>query len=120
MSSKKFAAFLFIFHVNFQIFFARSQQAYLLLVIQKSIQSLEIWIFYVCTSSTLLHLPPFRFHYVGECWDRTQDICDFAIGGNRVEMKSCVNLYHFLFFTTLYVAYVFIWKIFQQACRAVF
>jgi hypothetical protein len=28
--------------------------------------------------STLLHLPPFRFHCVGGCCDRTQDCCDFA------------------------------------------
>ncbi len=30
--------------------------------------------------STLLHLPPLRFHSVGECWDRTQDSCFFGIG----------------------------------------
>jgi hypothetical protein len=29
---------------------------------------------------TLLHLPLLRFHCVGECWDRTQDSCDFGIG----------------------------------------
>ncbi len=30
--------------------------------------------------STLLHLPPLRFHCVGGgCWDRTQDCCDFGI-----------------------------------------
>jgi hypothetical protein len=29
--------------------------------------------------STLPHLPPLRFHCVGECWDRTQDCCDFGI-----------------------------------------
>jgi hypothetical protein len=32
--------------------------------------------------STLLHLPPLRFHgfhCVGECWDRTPDSCDFCI-----------------------------------------
>ncbi len=29
--------------------------------------------------STMLHLPPFRFHCVGGCWDRTQDCCDFGI-----------------------------------------
>ncbi len=26
--------------------------------------------------STLLHLPPFRFHCVGEYWDWTHDCCD--------------------------------------------
>ncbi len=38
-------------------------------------------IFLKCTVlySTLLHLPPLRFHGVGECWDRTQDSCDFGI-----------------------------------------
>jgi hypothetical protein len=30
--------------------------------------------------STLLHLPPLRFHCVGGCWDRTQDSCDCGIG----------------------------------------
>jgi hypothetical protein len=30
--------------------------------------------------STLLHLPPHRFHCVGGCWDRSQDNCDFGIG----------------------------------------
>jgi hypothetical protein len=25
--------------------------------------------------STLLHLPPLRFHCVGGCWNRTQDSC---------------------------------------------
>jgi hypothetical protein len=35
--------------------------------------------FFLCTLSTLLHLPPLRFHCVGGCWDRTQDCCDFGI-----------------------------------------
>ena len=30
--------------------------------------------------STLLHLPPLRFHCVGECWDQTQDCCNLGIG----------------------------------------
>jgi hypothetical protein len=29
--------------------------------------------------STLLHLPPFRFHCVGGCWDLTQDSCDLGL-----------------------------------------
>ncbi len=33
--------------------------------------------------STLLHLPPLRFHCVGGCWDRTQDSCDYGIGSNH-------------------------------------
>ncbi len=36
--------------------------------------------FLIVLYSTLLHLPPLRFHCVGECWDRTQDCCDFGIG----------------------------------------
>jgi hypothetical protein len=28
----------------------------------------------------LLHLPPLRFHYVGGCWNRTQDSCEYVIG----------------------------------------
>jgi hypothetical protein len=32
------------------------------------------WIFFVYLRySTLLHLPPLRFHCVGGCWYRTQD-----------------------------------------------
>ncbi len=37
------------------------------------------WIFSVFYS-TLLHLPPLRFHCVGGCWNRTQDSCDVCIG----------------------------------------
>jgi hypothetical protein len=29
--------------------------------------------------STLLRLPPLRFHCVGGCWYRTQDSCDYGI-----------------------------------------
>jgi hypothetical protein len=37
--------------------------------------------FFLCTIlySTLLHLPPLRFHCVGGCGDRTQDCCVFGI-----------------------------------------
>jgi hypothetical protein len=35
---------------------------------------------FLCTISTLLLLPPLRFHCVGGCWDRTQDSCDYGIG----------------------------------------
>jgi hypothetical protein len=46
---------------------------------------LDFYILYV-RYSTLLHLPPLRFHCVGGCWDRTQDSCDYDIG--------CQTLYH--------------------------
>jgi hypothetical protein len=35
--------------------------------------------FFIYVRSTLLHLPPLRFHCVGDCLDRTQDCCDFGI-----------------------------------------
>ncbi len=34
--------------------------------------------------STLLHVPPLRFHCVGGCWDWTQDCCDFGIGSQML------------------------------------
>ncbi len=34
--------------------------------------------------STLLHLPPLKFHCVGGYWDRTQDCCDFGIGSQTL------------------------------------
>jgi hypothetical protein len=36
--------------------------------------------FYYVLYSTLLYLPPLRFHCVGGWWDRTQDSCDFGFG----------------------------------------
>jgi hypothetical protein len=33
--------------------------------------------------STLLHLPPLRFHCVGGCWDWTQDCCDIVSAVKR-------------------------------------
>jgi hypothetical protein len=35
---------------------------------------------YLIPQSTLLHLPPLRFHCAGGCCDRAQDCCDFGIG----------------------------------------
>jgi hypothetical protein len=32
-----------------------------------------LYVLYVHLCTTLLHLPPLSFHYVGGCWDRTQD-----------------------------------------------
>jgi hypothetical protein len=32
---------------------------------------------FLCT--TLLHLPPLRFHGVGGCWDRTQHCCGLGL-----------------------------------------
>jgi hypothetical protein len=43
----------------------------------------QLSMFYVLYS-TLLHLPPLRFHCVGGCWDRTQDCCDFGIGSQTL------------------------------------
>ncbi len=38
--------------------------------------------------STLLHLPPLRFHCVGGCWDGTQDCCDFGVGSQTPEHSA--------------------------------
>jgi hypothetical protein len=34
--------------------------------------------------STLLHLPPLRFHCADGCWDRTQDRCSWCIGSQTL------------------------------------
>jgi hypothetical protein len=41
-----------------------------------------LFFFYVLFS-TLLHLPPLRFHCVEGCWDRTY-CCDFGIGSQTL------------------------------------
>ncbi len=33
--------------------------------------------------STLLHLPPLKFHCARGCWNRTQDCSDFGIGSSQ-------------------------------------
>jgi hypothetical protein len=38
--------------------------------------------FFYVRYSTLLHLPPLRFHCVGGCWDWTQDCCDLSFSLN--------------------------------------
>ncbi len=37
------------------------------------------FLYFYVRYSTLLHLPPLRFHCVGGCWERAQDSCDFGI-----------------------------------------
>jgi hypothetical protein len=39
----------------------------------------DFFIIFSVLYSTLLHLPPVRFHCVGGCWNRTQYSCDFSI-----------------------------------------
>ncbi len=39
----------------------------------------DFLIYFYVLYSTLLHLPPLRFHCVGECWNLIQDCCDFDI-----------------------------------------
>jgi hypothetical protein len=41
--------------------------------------------------STLLHLPPLRFHCVGGCWDRTQDGYDYTVLRPRI---ICLKYVH--------------------------
>jgi hypothetical protein len=48
--------------------------------------------FFLCT--TLLHLPPLRFHCVQGCWDRTQDSCDYDIGCMSDALTTRLNLIH--------------------------
>jgi hypothetical protein len=38
------------------------------------------FIYFSVRYSTLLNLPPLRFHCVGGCWNRTQDSCDKDTG----------------------------------------
>ncbi len=40
--------------------------------------------FFYVMYSTLLHLPPLRFHCVRGCWDRTPDCCNFGIGSQTL------------------------------------
>ncbi len=49
-------------------------------------------IFFKVLYSTLLHLPPLRFHYVGGCWDWTQVCYDFVIDSQTLYAKMCVWL----------------------------
>jgi len=44
--------------------------------------------------STLLYLPPLRFHCVGGCWDRTQDSCDYGIGCQTLLVTTRLDLIH--------------------------
>jgi hypothetical protein len=45
-------------------------------------------------NSTLLHLPPLRFHCVGECWDRIQDCCELVIHSLLNLIHSRLDLFH--------------------------
>jgi hypothetical protein len=47
--------------------------------------------------STLLHLPPIRFHCVGGCWDQSGDSCDFNISSQMLSpVTTRLNLIHSL------------------------
>jgi hypothetical protein len=43
---------------------------------------------YPVLCSTLLHLPPLRFHCVGGCWDTTQESCDFGFAVRRSNLSD--------------------------------
>jgi hypothetical protein len=49
------------------------------------------FIFYILYS-TLLHLPPLRFHCADGCWDRTQDRCYWCIGSQTLYMNTRLDL----------------------------
>ncbi len=53
-------------------------------VCSESKQDIFFRFFMYAHYSTLLRLPPFRFHCVGGCWDRAQDSCDFGIGSQTL------------------------------------
>ncbi len=53
--------------------------------------------FYV-RDSTLLHLPPLRFHCVEGCLDRTKESCDYGIGCQTLYITTWPDLIHILFF----------------------
>ncbi len=40
--------------------------------------------FFFLLYSTLLSLPPLRFHRADDCWDRTQDRCNWCIGSRTL------------------------------------
>jgi hypothetical protein len=40
--------------------------------------------FFYVLYSTLIRLPPLRFHCVGGCWNQTQDRCDFGISSQTL------------------------------------
>jgi hypothetical protein len=44
----------------------------------------QIHILFFVLYSTLLHLPPLRFHCADRCWDRTQDRCNLCIGSQTL------------------------------------
>ncbi len=74
------------------------------------------WIFYICNLqySTLLHLPPLRFHCAGGCWDWTQECCDFGIGSQTLTTRlDLVHVYLYpvawrVFLNTVDIHYTFI------------
>jgi len=41
-------------------------------------------VFFIVLYSTLLHLPPLRFHCTDGCWGRTQDRCNWCIGSQTL------------------------------------
>jgi len=54
--------------------------------------SLNITIFFFVLYSTLLHLPPLRFHCADGCWDRTQDSCNWCIGSQTLTIARLSQL----------------------------
>jgi hypothetical protein len=41
-------------------------------------------LFFLVLYSTLLHVPPLRFHCADRCWDRIQDRCNWCIGSQTL------------------------------------
>ncbi len=53
----------------------------------------DFLVFFKALYSTLLHLPPLRFHCLGGCWGRTLDFCDFGIGNGSISVRLGQGLY---------------------------
>jgi hypothetical protein len=65
--------------ILYRVFYAILTFLYVTKVRTNSLLKRGFFYFYV-RYTTLLHVPPLRFHCVGGCWDRTQDCCECDFG----------------------------------------
>jgi hypothetical protein len=68
-----------ILHVNLQAALNFLRMSGSLHSLEKTQGNIKGFFSFYVRYSTLLHLPPLRFHCARRCWDRTQDCCDFVI-----------------------------------------
>ncbi len=67
---------------------------------------------YVCYS-TLLHLPPLRFHCVRGCWDRTQDCCDSGIDSQMLHATTRLDLIY-IRLDLIHIFFITSWCFYSQ------